>query len=92
MDQGFEAFISILDYTMRHGLVLALFWFHTKIGTFHQSYGEYGILLLDWTAILGIKFGDEPFLNEHVSIEEACALLDFTYPFPAKMFNFLGRS
>ena len=26
-------------------------------GTFHLSCGEYAILSLDWTAILGIKFG-----------------------------------
>ena len=57
-EQGFENFVQIPSYTMRHKIGEALVQqFNTEMATFHLSYGEYVILLLDWTAILGIRFG-----------------------------------
>ena len=55
--QGFEDFLRIPPFTMRHGIGEALVWqFHVETGTFYLSYEEYAILPLNWMAILGIRF------------------------------------
>jgi len=60
-EKRFEDFLQIPPHTMRHGIREALVWWvHAETGSFHLSYGEYVILPLDWTAILGIKFGGFP--------------------------------
>ena len=57
-EQGLEDFLRIPPYIMRLRIGEALVrQFHAKTGTFHLSYWEYAILPLDWTNILGIKFG-----------------------------------
>ena len=57
-EQGFKDFLWIPSFTMRHGIREALVRrFHAETGTFHLSCGEYVVLPLDWTTILGIWFG-----------------------------------
>lgn len=66
---------------MRHEIGEALVrWFHAKTGTFHLSCGEYAILPLDWTAILGIRFGGFPILIDEMSFEMAKELLGIPLP------------
>ena len=61
---------------MRHRIGEALVRrLHAETGTFHLSYGEYAILPLDWTAILGIRFGGYLILTDDISFELACKLL-----------------
>jgi len=54
-------------------------WFHAEIGTFHLSCGEYVVIPLDWTAILGLRFGEEPVLTKFVSFAMASKLLGNLY-------------
>ena len=64
-EQGFEDFLGIPPYTMRHEIGEALMRrFHAETGTFHLGCVEYAILPLDWTTILGIRFGGLPIPNE----------------------------
>ena len=49
-------------------------------GTFHLSCGEYAILYLDWTAILGIKFGIYLIPTDDMSFKLACELLGIPMP------------
>jgi len=80
-EQGFEDFLRIPLYTMRHGIGEALVrWFHAETGTFHLSCGEYMILPLDWIAILGIRFGGYSILTDDMSFEMACELLGIPFP------------
>ena len=57
--------------------------FHTETNTFHLSCGEYAVLL-DWTAILGIRFGGHRILTREMSFDMACELLGIPLPFTAK--------
>ena len=54
--------------------------FHAEAGTFHLSCGEYVVLHLDWTAILGIRFGGLPIQTEEMSFDMACELLGILLP------------
>ena len=66
---------------MRQGIREALVrWFHAETGVFHLSCGEYGILPLDWTAILGIKFGGHQIPTEEMSFDMTCDLLGIHLP------------
>lgn len=68
-------------YTMRHRIREALvWWFHYETGTFHLSYGEYTILPLDWTTIMGIRFSGYPILTNDMSFEIACELWSILLP------------
>ena len=53
-----------------------------RLGIFHLSCGEYAILPIDWTTILGIRFEGEPILDEHVSIDEDCTPFSLTQSLP----------
>ena len=47
-EEGFEDFLKIPPYSMRHRIGEALLQrFHAEIGTSHLSYGEYKVLPLD---------------------------------------------
>ena len=68
-------------YTIRHGIGEALvWWFHVEIGTFHLGCGEYAVLPLDWTVILGIRFGEHPIPTDDMSFKMACELLGIPFP------------
>ena len=80
-EQGFEDFLRSPSYTMRHGIREALVRrFHVEMGIFHLSYREYAVLPLDWTAILGIRFGRYSILTDDMSFEMACELLGIPFP------------
>ena len=80
-EQGFEDFLRIPPYTMRHKIGEALVrQFHAEIDTFHLSYREYANLPLDWTAILGIRFGGYSISTDAMSFEMACELLGIPFP------------
>ena len=64
--------------------------FHAEIGTFHLSCGEYAILPLDWTAILGIRFDNHPILTEKMSFDMACELLDIPLTLTVEMRGYFG--
>ena len=66
---------------MRHKIREALVrQFHAEIDTFHLSYREYANLPLDWTAILGIRFGGYSISTDAMSFEMACELLGICLP------------
>ena len=66
---------------MRHRIGEALvWWFHAETSTFHLSCGEYVVLFLDKTAILGIRFGGYPIPTDDMSFEIACELLGIPLP------------
>lgn len=81
IEQGFEAFLSILSYSMRHEIAEALVQrFHARMGTFHLSCGEYTVLPLDWIAIFSLRFGEESVPTKFVSFTMASELLGIPYP------------
>ena len=85
MELGFGPFLSIKTCDMR----LGLFWaplerYHAETCTFHFSCGEYVVLPIDWTAILGIRFGGNPIPDECVSEAEARYLFGLVYPLPVE--------
>ena len=53
--------------------------FHAETGTFHLSYGEYDILPLSWTAILGLRFGGYLVQTNPVDFAIASELLGIHY-------------
>ena len=66
---------------MRHKIGEALVRrFHAKTGIFHLSCGEYAILSLDWTIIIGIRFGGYSILIDAMSFEMASELLGVPFP------------
>ena len=66
---------------MRHKIREALVrQFHAEIDTFHLSYREYANLPLDWTAILGIRFGGYSISTDAMSFEMASELLGVPFP------------
>ena len=78
-------------HTMKHGIGEALVrLFHAKTGTFHLSCGENAILPLDWTAILGIRFGGLSILTYEMSFEMASKLLGIPLPLIADMRGYFG--
>ena len=80
-EQGFEDFLRIPLYTMRHGIREALVWqFHVETGAFHLSYGEYVSLPLDWTTILGIRFGRYSIPTDKMIFQMASELLGIPFP------------
>ena len=86
IEQGFEDFMRIPPYSMRHRIAEALVQrFHAKKSTFHLSCGEYIALPIDWTAILGLRFGGYLVLTTFVDFEVACELLGIPYPLTRSM-------
>jgi len=76
---------------MRHGIEEALVrQFHAETGTFHLSCGEYAILHLNWTAILGIRFGGFPIPADEMSFEMASELLGIPLPLTADTRAYFG--
>ena len=81
MELGFGRFLSIRYVHMWHPLVrcwVERFFHHT--GTFHFSTCEIGVLLVDWSAILGIRFGGRVPLSEPISGPEALDILGIDDP------------
>ena len=84
-EQGFEGFLQIPTFTIRHRIKEALVRrFHAEIGTFHLGYWEYVILLLYWMAILGIRFGGLPIPTNEMSFNMAYELLVILLPLTMK--------
>ena len=80
-EQGFENFVRTPSYTIRHRIGEAsMQQFNTEMATFHLSCGEYAILLLDWTAILGTRFGGFLIPTDEISFEMASELLGISLP------------
>lgn len=91
MEQGFEAFLRIPPCSMRHGLAEALVqWFHAETETFHLSCKEYAFLSLNWTTILGIRFGGESVPTEFVSFAVASKLLSIPYTLTSMTKGYFG--
>ena len=81
VQQGFEELLRILSYTMRHAIQETLVQrFHAETGTFHLSCGEYAVLPLDWTAILGLRIGWYSVSIKFVDFDIASELLGLCYP------------
>ena len=91
MEQGFEAFLCISPYSMRHTIAETLMqWFHAKTSTFHLSCGEYAVLPFDWIAILGLRFGGHSVLTEFVDFDVVSELLGIRYPLTQAMKWYFG--
>ena len=50
------------------------------MGTFHLSYREYVVIPLNWTTIIGLRFGRKLISTKFVSFADACKLLGIAYP------------
>ncbi len=77
---GFGPFLSIPYMSLSHPLVrcwVERFFHHT--GTFHLSSCEMGVLPLDCSAILGIRFGGRVPPSDRISGREALAILGLNY-------------
>ena len=78
---GFGPFLSIPYVHVYHPLVrcwVERFFYHT--GTFHLSTCEMGVLPVDWSSILGIRFGGKVPPSEPVSGLEALDILGIDDP------------
>ena len=76
---------------MRHRIGKALVQqFHAETGTFHLNCGEYMILPLDWTAILGIKFGGFPIPTNEMNFKMASELLGIHLPLTVNTRGYFG--
>jgi hypothetical protein len=78
---GFGPFLSIRYVHVRHPLVrcwVERFFHHT--GTIHLSTCEMGVLPVDWSAILGIRFGGRIPPSDPVSDFEALEILGIDDP------------
>ena len=64
--------------------------FHVEMGIFHLSCREYAVLPLDWTAILGIRFGRYPILTDDMSFKMACELLGIPFPLTTDTRGYFG--
>ena len=62
-----------------------MWWFHAETSTFHLSCEEYAILPLDWTTILGIRFGGFSILTDEMSFKKANKLFGISLPLIADM-------
>ena len=81
VELGFGPFLSIRHVHVWHPLVrcwLERFFHHT--GTFHLSTCEIGVLPVDWSAILGIRFGGRVPPSEPVADFEALEILGIDDP------------
>jgi hypothetical protein len=81
VELGFGPFLSIRYVHVWHPLVrcwVERFFHHT--GTFHLSTCEMGVLLVDWSAILGIRFGGRVPPSEPISDLEALEILGIDDP------------
>uniref|UniRef100_A0A2N9FQL9 Aminotransferase-like plant mobile domain-containing protein n=1 Tax=Fagus sylvatica TaxID=28930 RepID=A0A2N9FQL9_FAGSY len=78
---GFRHFLNIPNMSLNHRIVRAWYeqYFH-HIGTFHLSTCEMGVLPLDWSAILGIRFGGRIPPREHLSREEVMVMMGIDDP------------
>jgi hypothetical protein len=73
---GFSPFLGIPYVSVYHpsvGCFVERFFHHT--GTFHLSTCEMAVLPVDWSAILGIRFGGRAPPSEPISGDEALAIL-----------------
>jgi hypothetical protein len=73
---GFGPFLGIPYVSVYHpsvGCFVERFFHHT--GTFHLSTCEMAVLPVDWSAILGIRFGGRPPPSEPIPGDEALAIL-----------------
>lgn len=78
---------------MRHWIAEALVrQFHTKTGTFHLSCGEYVVLPINWTTILGIRFGGHQIPTDEITFEMASDLLGIPFPLTVKTEGYLGST
>ena len=78
---GFGPFLGIPYVSVYHpsvGCFVERFFHHT--GTFHLSTCEMAVLPLDWSAILGIRFGGRAPPSELVSGPEAMEILGLDDP------------
>uniref|UniRef100_A0A2N9HUF2 Aminotransferase-like plant mobile domain-containing protein n=1 Tax=Fagus sylvatica TaxID=28930 RepID=A0A2N9HUF2_FAGSY len=81
MELGFGPFLDIPYVYVSHPLVrcwVERFFHHT--GTFHFSTCDMGVLPVDWSAILGIRFGGRAPPSEPVSSPEALDILGIEDP------------
>uniref|UniRef100_A0A2N9IQ76 Aminotransferase-like plant mobile domain-containing protein n=1 Tax=Fagus sylvatica TaxID=28930 RepID=A0A2N9IQ76_FAGSY len=81
VELGFGPFLSIRYVHVRHPLVrcwVERFFHHT--GTIHLSTCEMGVLPVDWSAILGIRFGGRIPPSDPVSDFEALEILGIDDP------------
>uniref|UniRef100_A0A2N9HKL5 Aminotransferase-like plant mobile domain-containing protein n=1 Tax=Fagus sylvatica TaxID=28930 RepID=A0A2N9HKL5_FAGSY len=81
VELGFGPFLSIRYVHVRHPLVrcwVERFFHHT--GTIHLSTCEVGVLPVDWSAILGIRFGGRIPPSDPVSDFEAMEILGIDDP------------
>ena len=82
VEQGFEEFLRIPPYSIRHAILETLVQrFHAETGTFHLSCGEYVVLPLDWTAILGLRFDRHPVSIDPIDFATTSELLGIQYPY-----------
>ena len=56
--------------------------FHVETSTFHLSCGEYAVFLLDWMAILGLRFEGYLVLLDPVDFATVSTLMGIRYPPP----------
>ena len=81
IEQGFEEFLRIPPYSMRHTISETLVQrFHANAGTFHLSFGEYAVLPFDWTAILGLRFEGYLIPSDLIDFAIMNAFLGIHYP------------
>ncbi len=81
IELGFSPFLGIPYVQVWHPLVrcwVERFFHHT--GTFHLSTCEMGVLPVDWSAILGIRFEGRAPLSEPISGPEALEILGIDDP------------
>jgi hypothetical protein len=77
---GFGPFLNIPFVYVSHWLVRCWIRFFHHTETFHLSTYEMGVLLVDWSAILGIRFRGRAPPSESVSGPEALDILGFEDP------------
>ena len=83
--------MRIPPYSIRHAIPETLLqWFHVETGTFHLSCGEYAVLPLDWTTILGLRFGGYLFLTDFVDFDVVSELLSIRYPLTLTRRQYFG--
>lgn len=89
--QGFKDFLRISLYSIRHRTGEALVWrLQIETSTFHLGCGEYAVLPLDWTTILGIKFDVYPISTDDMGFEMAFELLGIPLPLTTDVRGYFG--
>uniref|UniRef100_A0A2N9HYF8 Aminotransferase-like plant mobile domain-containing protein n=1 Tax=Fagus sylvatica TaxID=28930 RepID=A0A2N9HYF8_FAGSY len=78
---GFHHFLSIPSMSLNHHILRAWYerYFH-HTGTFHMRTCKMGMLPLDWSAILGIRFGGRIHPREYISCEEVMVMMGIDDP------------